>query len=129
MVSPIVNGSADYSQSEADTSACNRILSGFSFDLLPLAESIILEYTVPVGVRLRSLGATLGGTGQGRFQLWRGPAILDMDRTSYDRRKGSFQAGLEFFGGDILRVVVRNDTIVSEANDYEVFMYFREELV
>lgn len=129
MVSPFVNGSADYSQSDADTSACNRIISGFSFDLPPLSEATILEYTVPVGVRLRALGASLGGTGQARFQLWKGATILDVDRTSYDRRKGAFQGGLEFFSGDVLRVVVRNDTIVAATNDYEAFMYFREDLV
>jgi hypothetical protein len=129
MVSPSVIGVGDYSQSQADLDSVNRVLPGVSLNLAPLVESAIIEYTIPPGYRWRSLGGSLGGNGVGRFQIWKDGALVDIKRSSYFQRTVNFPSGLQFFAGEVLRVIVRNDSIVEEANDYEAFLYFREELI
>ncbi len=128
MVSPFVSGAADFFQTEAQTSTINYPLSSAVLNVLPAIEQTLLTFEVPA---MRSYTLKEGcatGNGLGRFQLWRDGVLLFQGRTSYFERAVSFPTGLVFSSGQILQIKVCNATISGEINDYEAFLFMREEL-
>lgn len=129
MVSPFVGGSGK-SESSASNSkefpAANRMISGFSFSILPLSEEQIFSYTVAPGKNSRIIGVSFSGNGPGRFRLEKNGTILFICRTSYFQRNVSFDLPLIMQESDVLQSFVKNDTITQDSNDYEAFLFVME---
>lgn len=129
MVTPVVFALADFYQSETDASAINARISGVASGVLPAIEAVLINVSVPNGHRYRILGASCGGNGVGCFRLYKNDAIIEQKRTSYIVRQVSLQDGLLFSSGDELKLSVINETIVGENNDYQAFIFLRDDII
>lgn len=133
MVSPSMIGFADYfesaSEQELDASAANLISVGNVSDVLPAIEQIVLNYVVPNGKKAALIDSKLTGNGVGRFSLYKNGSIVEISRTSYFTRDVKFSSSHRLASGDTLQVKVKNDSIQGEKNDYEVFLYLKEDVL
>jgi hypothetical protein len=107
-----------------------KIENGIVVNVLPAVDTILKTYTVPIGKKATILSSCFSGSGYGTFTLKYDGVNIGQTEINYFRRVSFWTQKLNLVAGESLSVYVKNNSPhLKESNDFEVWIYIREENV